>query len=162
MNVEPASVEQVMLAADGRFILIDPEASTVAADLHRIDKGLKVRFAENGNPPYWVVFHETTDGQGRTTQHLVLTQRAYLTASGTWAGLDNRIVERIRYIDSRGRGGYDYAGALEREARKRPERASYEFAERTGEAGERLAHAIRKELGLGSYRGGIYVPRSIG
>ena len=161
IQVEPASVEQVFRAHDGRWVLIDADASSVAADLQRIDKSLRVRFAENGRPPFWAVYSETVDSQGRTSQHLVLTQQAHQTRSGTWTGLDNRIVERVRYIDSHGTGGYDYTGALERETRARPERARKEFAEKTGDGGERMAHALRRELGLGSYRGGIYVPRSI-
>jgi hypothetical protein len=159
--VEPASLEQVMRANDGRYVLIDADVSTVAADLQKIDARLKVRFAESGRPPFFVVFLEERDAEGRTSQHLVLTQKAHLTASGTWAGLDQRIVKRIEEIDAHGRGGYDYAKALERETLAREKRASGEFAERVGDGMERMAFGIRRELGLGSLRGGIFVPRDI-
>jgi hypothetical protein len=143
------------------MVLIDAEASSVAADLQKIDERLKVRFAETGSPPFWVVYSEERDSEGRTRQQLVLTAKAHMTASGTWAGLDERIVRRIEQIDSHGRGGYDYAGELERETLAREQRSSAEFTERTGDAGERMAHAVRQELGLGSYKGGIFVPRDI-
>jgi hypothetical protein len=161
VDVEPATVDQVMRAADGRWVLIDADASSVAADLRAIDPSLKVRFAENGRPPFWAVYSETTDGDGRVSQHLVLTQKAHQTRSGTWTGLDDRIVERVRRIDSHGTGRYDYVAELERETHARPERARKEFAEKTGDGGERMAFDIRRELGLGNYKGGIFVPRSV-
>lgn len=161
MLVEPASLEQVMRANDGRYVLVDADVCTVAADLQRIDARLKVRFAEYGRPPFFAIFLEERDAEGRTSQHLVLTQKAHLTASGTWAGLDQRIVKRIEEIDPRGRGGYDYVKELERETLAREERASREFAERTGDGAERMAFDIRRELGLGSLHGGIFVPRDI-
>lgn len=161
MLVEPASLEQVMRANDGRYVLIDADVSTVAADLQKIDARLKVRFAEYGRPPFFVVFLEERDAEGRTSHHLVLTQQAHLTASGTWAGLDQRIVRRIEEIDSHGRGGYDYAKELERETLARQERASQQFAERVADDTERMAHGIRRELGLGTVQGRIFVPRDI-
>ena len=158
MLVEPASLEQVMRANDGRYVLIDQDVSEVAADLQRIDKRLKVRFAEYGRPPFFVVFMEESDAQGRTSQHLVLTAQAHRTAFGTWAGLDQRIVKRIEEIDSQGRGGYDYAKALERETLAREKRANAEFEKRVEDDVDRMGHAVRKELGLGSVQGRIFVP----
>ena len=81
--------------------------------------------------------------------------------SSGWEGLDNRVVRRLQYIDREGTGGYDYAKALERETLAREARASHEFAERTGDGAERMAFAIRRELGFGSLHGGIFVPRDI-
>jgi hypothetical protein len=158
MRIQPASVEQVVRANDGRYVLIDADVSTIAADLQKIDPGLKVRFAENGNPPFWAIYHESADG--RSTQ-LILTQQAHMTRSGTWAGLDQRIVDRVRYIDARGTSGYDFAKEIERETLARPKRASEQFAERVGDGAERMAHAVRKDLGLGSYKGRVFVPREV-
>lgn len=158
MLVEPASVEQVMRANDGRYVPIDEDVSQVAADLKRIDERLKVRFAESGRPPFFVVFMEEKDNEGRTSQHLVLTQQAHQTNSGTWAGLDQRIVRRIEEIDPQGRSGYDYAKDIERRQLEVEKQQREEFAKRTEDGAERMSHAIRKELGLGSVQGRIFVP----
>ena len=154
MQVQPAHVDQVRRGVDGRMDLISADVGNVAADLQRIDPHLKVRFAEAGNPPFFAVYWESDDG--RTTE-LVLTQRAYLTRSGTWAGLDQRIVKRIEEIDSHGRGGYDLAKDLEQNhwllMRAREQRNHELF----GELGEKAAHALRKDLGA-KYKGRIFKP----
>lgn len=157
MRVEPASVEQIRQAADGRLVLISADASSVAADLAKIDKSLKVRFAENGNPPFWAVYRESDDGRDT---HLVMTCKAYQTSSGTWAGLDERVVRRIEYIDPQGRGGYDYAAELERRTVEGRERSRREFRDRMGDTAERTAHALRKDLGE-RYKGRAFVPRDL-
>jgi hypothetical protein len=104
------------------------------------------------------VYHETRDADGRTSQYLVLTQQAHLTASGTWSGLDERIVRRVREIDGHGTSGYDYVKELEQGRRDREQREREEFARRTEDGAERMAFDIRKELGLGSLKGGIFIP----
>jgi hypothetical protein len=157
MRIEPARVEQVRQAADGRMVLISAEASTIAADLRRIDKGLKVRFAENGNPPFWAVYHESDDG--RSTQ-LVMTAQAHMTASGTWTGLDDRIVKRLEQIDPMGRSGYNYADELEKSALQAARDRKHAQYERNGEIAERVAFTLRKDLGE-KYKGRIFMPRAL-
>jgi hypothetical protein len=154
MRIEPATVEQIRQAGDGRFVLISADASSVAADLRRIDKGLKVRFAENGNPPFWCVYHESDDGR---QTHLVLTVQAYQTASGTWAGLDQRVVKRIERIDPQGRGKYHYADELEKATLEAKKKSRERFHEQLGELGEHAAHALRKDLGE-RYKGRSFFP----
>jgi hypothetical protein len=154
MEVEPATVEQVRIAYEtGDWVAISSESSMTVAEIQRIDPTLRVRFSPRAG--MFAVYHEGTPVPP------ILTCRAHQNSSGTWEGLDDRVVRRLRYIDREGTGGYDYAKALERETLKRAERASQEFAERTGDAGERMAFAIRKELGLGSLKGGIFVPRDL-
>jgi hypothetical protein len=151
LEVEPANVEQVRIAYEtNEWVVIGADSSSTVAEIQRIDPTLRVRFSPRAR--MFAVYHE------HTPVPPILTCKAHQNRSGTWEGLDDRVVRRLRYIDRDGTGHYDYAGALERETLARGKRASDEFAERTGDAGERMAHGIRRELGLGSYRGGIFVP----
>lgn len=143
MHVQPANIDQIRAAADGRMVLISADVGGVAKQLREIDPGLRVAFAERGNPPFWRVFWESED---RRETYLVTTVQAVQNRSGTWEGLDQRLVETIKSIDPR--GGYDYATALQTAERERREKAHREFRERTGPYGERLAWALRKDLGI--------------
>jgi len=139
------------------MVMISADAGGVAADLHRIDPCLKVRFAENARPPFWAVYHESPDGRDT---YLVLTAKAYQNHSGVWEGLDQRIVKRIEEIDPRGRSGYDFAKEVEHASATRREKASKRFAEQTGEYGELAAYVVRRELGE-RYKGRAFVPKDV-
>jgi hypothetical protein len=69
-------------------------------------------------------------------------------------------VDRLEFIDSEGRGGYDYAKALEQGRRDRERQEREGFRERLGETAELAAHALRKDLGE-RYRGRVFVPRDV-
>lgn len=153
MNIEPAHIDQIRRARNGRMVLISADAGGVAEDLRRIDPGLKVRFAENGNPPFWAVYWESEDK--RTTQ-LVLTVAAHQNSSGVWEGLDQRVVKRIQEIDPHGRSGYDYAKELERLARERERARVYDFEQKVGPLAEQAAAAVRKDLGS-RYKGRAFI-----
>jgi hypothetical protein len=129
------------------MVTIDADVGGVAADLQRIDPHLKVRFGENGDPPFWAVYWESDDC--RTTD-LVSTHTATLTRSGTYSGLDQRIVDRIREIDPHGRSGYDYAAEVEKQNRLVGERRKEAFREKVAEHGAEAQHALRKDLGVKS------------
>lgn len=138
------------------MVAIDADAGGVAADLRAIDPGLKVRFAENGNPPFWAVYHESEDGRNT---YLVLTAVAHMTPLGTWGGLDQRIVKRIQEIDPQGRGGYDFASEVQKQDAEARERHRQRFRDRVGETGEKAIYAIRKDLGSKSR---AFKPRDTG
>jgi hypothetical protein len=142
MRIEPADIIQVQRARDGRMVEIDQDAGNVAQDLKRIDPHLKVRFAENGNPPFWAVYHESDDNR---STYLVLTAKAYQVSSGVWTGLDQRIVQRIMEI---GHSSYDYANELENANRAVKESAREAFREKVGGAASEAAWAARKDLGI--------------
>lgn len=148
MEIEPADINQIRRARDGRMAEVDADAGNVARDLKAIDPTLKVRFAENGSPPFWAVYHE----QGRDT-YLVLTVRAHQTASGVWTGLDQRVVKRIMEI---GHSTYDYADELERANNRVRDANRAKFRETVGASAELAAHAIRKDLGK-RYRGRAFI-----
>lgn len=151
MRIEPAHIDQLHRALDGRMIPISSDAGGVADDLRRIDPGLKVRFAENGRPPFWAVYYEDEDGR---STHLVLTAKAYQSASGVWTGLDQRIVRRVMEL---GHESYDYAAEVERQNRRAAKAKRQRFEETVAETGDVLAHALRKDLGA-KYKGRVFVP----
>ena len=94
---------------------------------------------------FFAVYHESED---RRTTHLVLTQKAHQTEFGTWAGLDQRIVDRVREIDAQGRGGYDFVKEVEDQNRRAAKAKRDKFREEMGSFGEQAAHAVRKDLGI--------------
>lgn len=147
MEITPAHIDQIRRGDDGRMYTIDADVGGVAADLQDIDPGLKVKWHENGNPPYYSVRYESED---RRSQQLILTAME----------LDQRIVERVRQIDSHGTSGYNYADELEKQDRKVREGRRAAFREKMGPVGEQAAHALRKDLGL-RYKGRAFVPKDM-
>lgn len=154
MNIEPAHVDQIRRACDGRFIEISADAGGVVDDLKRIDPSFGVRFAEAGNPPYWHVYRSSDDG--RTTE-LVLSVQAYQTESGVWTGLDQRVVRRVERIGS---ASYDFVAEVERMNRQAERDRKHSFAEKVGAHAEQAAHALRKDTGQ-RYKGRAFVPRGV-
>lgn len=147
MEIQPANIDQIRQARDGRMLLISSDAGGVADELRRIDRHLKVRFAENGRPPFWAVYYESDDGR---ETYLVTTAQAHQTMGGIWTGLDHRIVERVRKADGHSRGGEDYAKALEAHNKRVREGKRQEFRDQVSQTGEMAVHALRKDLGIKS------------
>lgn len=132
MDIPTVPVDLIARDRMGNKVLIESDVCNVAADLKSIDERLKVRWSEVGE--YFVVYTEEPKGDGSVDQSLVLTSYE----------LDQRIVKRVQKIMH---PSYNYANDLERieqEAKKDQDR---KFDEQVGEAGERLAHALRKDLG---------------
>lgn len=160
MRVEPAHVDQIRRGMEGRMVLIDADVGGVAADLRALDPGLKVRFAERGE--CFVVFHDRHPGcphNGVEDSYLVTSVKAQRTASGTFTGLDQRVVDRLRALDP-SKGRYDFAADVERMNRDARDRERKARLESLDVLNERAAHAVRKDLGA-RYRGRAFVPRDI-
>lgn len=160
MKVQPAQLDQVLVSEeDGGVVILSADAGTVAADLKELDRGLEVRFIKHAS--HWRIVHVSHPGcphnahVGEYGEYLVTTVHAELSDLGVWVGLDQRIVDRLREIQPGGRGGYDYAKALEDRRREREKRNRDEWNERMGEAAEQAAHALRKANGE-RYRGRIF------
>jgi hypothetical protein len=147
MDIEPASIEQIRIGHDGRMVLISAQASQVVKDLQAIVPEIRVRFAEDAPEPFWAVYLQTEDADGRVNQHLVSTIKAHQTNSGTWAGLDDRIVRRIEEIDPHGRGGYDYAQELQKQNELAAKRSRERTRERLDVIGEVAEFELRRLLG---------------
>ena len=155
MDVEPASIDQVRIGMDGRVVVIDAEMSQIVADLQAIIPEIRVRFAEDAPEPFWAVSLISDDG---LEHHLVCTAKATQTNSGTWTGLDERLVQRIAEIDSHGRGHYDYAKELERQNDEAKRLKRQRFRERMDSINDRAQHDLRKKLGI---KGRAFIPRNL-
>ena len=154
MEVEPANFDQVRLAHETNdWVIIGADSSSTVQKIQEIDPNLRVRFSPRAG--VFAVYERDRPVPP------VLTCRGHRNRSGTWEGLDDRVVRRLEYIDRNGRGGYDFTRALERARLDREKREAERFRKRTEDGGERMAHAIRKELGLGSYQGRVFIPRDI-
>jgi hypothetical protein len=158
-SIAPAHISQLRQSDDGNWMEIPADVGTVAADLAQIDKGLKVRFSRSGK--CWAVFHAKHDDcphNGTEDEYLVRTYQARMTRSGVYDGLDARAVTRMLQIMPGGRWGYDLADELDKARKAREKARDDRFREIIGEAGERAADALRRDLGLGPYKGRIFKP----
>lgn len=127
MDVQPASIAQVRTGKDGKPITIDADVGGVAAQLREIDPKLKLAWNEKGG------FFYVAEDDGRE-ERLVFTAQE----------CDGRIVERARQIASE---SYDLVAEMDRLDRGVERERDHAFSEKLGEAGERAAHALRKDLG---------------
>jgi hypothetical protein len=134
IEVRPAPLAQVV-AYRGRKVEIDADVGDVAVRLREIHPDLRLMYAIDAEPPFWQVERHVEEPDGSTTEHLVLTSM----------DLGAHIVERVRYIDS---GAYDFAAEAEKQDREADARLEQHFEEQRHEVLERLAHAVRKDLGL--------------
>jgi hypothetical protein len=153
--VEPARLDQIRCAYDGRIVMIDAAVGGVAADLKAIDPCLHVGFAKDADPPCFLIIYTSEDGR---ESYLVNSAQAHLNHAGVYEGLDQRIVERIREIDPRGRGKFNYAEELRKGHERRLEAQRRARREMLGEFGEIAAHAVRRDLGA-RYKGRAFIPR---
>lgn len=154
MKIQPASIDQVRVAADGRLVTVTADAGGVAENLRRLDPCLRLRYSETAD--CWIVYRVHRNGESCGDDDPDRTEELVLTAQEC----DHRIIDRLEYIDSEGRGGYDYAKALEDGRRDRERRDRERFHEQIGQTAEQAAHALRRDLGE-RYRGRTFVPKSI-
>jgi Zn-finger domain-containing protein len=129
MDIEPISVDQLVRDSRGRMTLVEADVGNVVADIQRINPEFRVRVSEHGNfIVYQVRGHK---------ENLVLTS----------ATLDQRIVQRIREITH---PSYDLVADLEVRERAADKKQEEMLDEQIGIHGERIAHALRKDLGVES------------
>jgi hypothetical protein len=127
IQIQPASFDQLVRAKDGRLVGISDDVGGVAQQLREIDPGFRLAYSEAED--ITIVSHDDGD-----------SEELKFTAKGT---PDHRIVQRAREIAS---PGYDFLADLEATDRA-AEKARYDqFREKVGDAGERLAYALRKDL----------------
>lgn len=143
MEIAPASVDQLVQSASGRWIAIDADVGSIAVQIREIarDRGIDLRLRCSEVTGVFKVVQVIDD-----EEQLVTTAQE----------LDGRLVERVRQVTS---PSYDLGAELD----KIDAAADAEFwgaqREKVEEVGERLAHAIRKDLG--EERRQIVLPRGI-
>ena len=152
MNIEPASFDQIRVASDGSLVTITADIGGVAESLRRLDPCLRLRYSEKAD--CWIVYRLHRHGEPCRDDDPERTEELVLTAQEC----DQRIVKRLEFIDSHGRGGYDYAREVEKAGRMAREAQRAQFRERVGEAAELVAHELRKAEGA-RYKGRAFVPR---
>lgn len=133
MEVQPATLAQVKRLRDGRMIAVDDDVGGVAKDLRAIGRSLRLRYSESAE--VFVVYEVHENNDGSVDEHLVTTAQE----------CDQRLVARVRQIADE---DYDYAGELDAIQKQKDRDQASHFHDQVGEIGERLAHAIRKDLSL--------------
>lgn len=131
MEIQPATLAQVQRAADGRMVEIPDDVANVAKDLQTIDPSLRLRWSEVSG--HYAVYQHFEHPNGVIEDHLVLTAQE----------CDQRIVKRVERI---AHSSYDFEAELAKGAKGREDRS--EFRESLGDYGERLEHALRRDLGV--------------
>lgn len=142
-TLHPAKLDQI-LETRNRQVVVDADSCTVVGDLRAIDPTLGVRFVD-GPEPFFAVYQDIKHPDGSSEQHLVTTAQAYPTAFGTFTGLDNRVVERVRKITS---PGYDFMAEATKMKAEHDSKETQARRDLLGEMGEQAAWALRKDLGV--------------
>lgn len=129
MEISGVDIAVVEKGKDGKFVTIDDDVLDIARDLKKIDENLRLRWSEAGE--YFVVYEMLPDG----SEGLVLTSTELTPA----------ILDRIREI---GHSSYNYAKELDEHDKQVEREFDHGVSERIGPVAERLAHAVRKDLGV--------------
>lgn len=153
IEIRPATLTQLSKGRDGHYIQIADDVQGVANGLNAIDPHIKLRFSEAGG--YFVVYWsenpsvtEEDDVPGNTT-YLIFTAQE----------LDQRIVKHMEEVYWRcNQPGYSFADELEAKERAEKKAQKAAASERNGEIYERLAHAMRKDLGYD--QGRVFIPEA--
>jgi uncharacterized protein (UPF0297 family) len=141
-ELQPVALDRIMRTRNGQRVAIHADVGSVVAQLREIDDRLHVFYVPD--QAFFSVELHTPRADGLVDEHLV----------GAYESLDGRVVQRIRQIT---RPGYDLGAELERIDREAQARADHRHSEQTGEIAERVAHAVRKDLGV---RSKAFIPRA--
>lgn len=136
MDIEYASLACVQRGINGELVTIEDDVLDVARRLKEIHPSLHVYWNEQGE--YFVIYELCGDGRER----LVTTVKE----------LDPRLIAHFEMLASE---SYDAVREMDKmdDQADRDKKAAFE--ERVGEIGERLHHALRKDLQAQNH---IYVP----
>ena len=135
LEIQPASVQQVLEGRGGKMITIEEDVCDVAKRLKGIDRRFYLRFSEAGG--YFVVYCRE-DHEQEGTGHLI----------ATYQELDARIVEDIeRIVWENRQPGYSYSDEIEKNHQLADDARDYEFSQKIMSSAEELARAIRVDLG---------------
>lgn len=136
MEIPHATLAQVQEGRDGKRVLIEEDTLDVARRLRELDPNLVVEWNEAG---FFTISEMLEDG----TQQLVTTT----------TDLNGAVPEYVAKLAKT-----DYAAEIERHDAAVDKEKDQRFEQQIGEHGERLAHALRKDLG---YRGKAFVAKDL-
>jgi hypothetical protein len=141
LDLEPprASLGQLQLTNKLEMRRVDDDVLGVAKSLKRIDPGLQLMYDEGQGifVLYWKGLRPSTPG-GPAELHEDLVCAV--------TELDQRLVKLIERIDAQGRGRADLETELRRLEQRRDAEQDAKRMDATGDGGERLLHALRRDL----------------
>jgi hypothetical protein len=140
VEIQHATLAQVRDGRDGKRVLVEEDVLDIARQIRQIDPSLDVYWNEYGE--HFVITETLKDG----TEKLVTTALE----------LDQRLIAHLRMLIH---PDYDYGREIDRMDDQAEKDKDHEFAEQVGPLGEKLAHALRKDLQVKSR---IYVPERYG
>lgn len=147
VEIRPASIAQIGQGRNGVMVEIDDDVQGIANALHEIDHHIRLRYSEAG--AYFVVYWKPDEGD-EGDGYLITTAQ----------DLDHRIVHRVQEIYHRcNQPGYSYSDELDKLDAKAKKDKEHAFSEEHGEMYERMAYALRHDLGYDQSR--IYVPEGV-
>lgn len=139
MEIQPASIAQVRLRDTGGIFTVDEDVGHIAAQVREVDPSLSLHWSDGGG--YFEVREACQDGKDR----MVLT----------CTELDGRVIERLRQIRH---SSYDFVREVDRMDAQADREREWASHNRIGEVGEKLAHALRKDL---LHTGKAFIPRDV-
>ena len=131
MEIEPATIAQVRAGRDGRVLTVEEDVFEVAGRLKEIDPSLHLRWNERGE--YFVVYQLIGKLEEGGEEKLVLTAKELTPA----------IIARVEEI---AHPEYDFVAEMDKLDKQADKDKDHRFHEQTGEAAERMAHAVRKDI----------------
>lgn len=138
IEIDPVAADQVVRAGE-HWIRITDDVTGVAKELYEIDPRIHLRY--NGMQKFYAVYYEDENGDQ--------------TLISTWKECDKRIVRRVEQIYHE---SYDLVADMEKFDKEADAEQARREDEVFGDLGEKLAHAIRKDLELDKNR--IFVKES--
>jgi hypothetical protein len=139
VDIERASLAQVIEGRGGQTVTITEDVGDIAARLKEIDERLVLRWNERGN--YFQVIERLPDG----SESLVTTRQV----------IGPELVEHVAKL---GKRKITLAAEVEAIDKKAEREKDWRFEQEIGEIGERLAHALRKDT-QAKHR--IFLPRGV-
>jgi hypothetical protein len=136
VDIENATLAQVQRGIGGELILIEDDVLDVVRRLKEIHPSLNVWYNEQQG--YFVIYELCDDGRER----VVTTVRE----------LDARLISHFEMLASE---SWNAVAEMDRMDDQADRDKKYRFAERVGEIGERLHHALRRDY---EAKDRIYLP----
>lgn len=121
------------------MVSIDGDLLDIIGQIKDLDPRLSVQWSVQGE--YFQILERMPDGH----DEMVFTTLA----------LDQQVLDRLRLIAS---VDYDYVKELDRVDAQVDRDADHRFGEQAGEAGERLAHALRRDV---QHKGKAFIGKEV-
>jgi hypothetical protein len=138
MDIVRAPLPVVQASIGKRRILIESDVFNIVEQLQEISPTLSVNFIDQGENGWYSIVETTPDGR----EHHVTTVLELTPA----------VVEHVKMLGSE---SYDAVAEMEKMDDQAALDKKRRFAERIGEVGERLHHALRKDYNV---KDRIWVP----